>query len=68
MPFRKYTKEFTPATLDMMASAYDALVQELGITGSDPRSGELAIAIAHIVRAGEDDKDAVIKKAREVLA
>jgi hypothetical protein len=68
MPFRNYTKEFTPATLDMMTAAYDALMRELGITSSDPRSGQLAITIAHIVRAGEDDKDAVIKKAREVLA
>jgi hypothetical protein len=64
MPFRDHAREFTPATLDMMTAAYDALARELDMAGSDPRSGKLAIQIVSIVRAGEDDKDAVIKKAR----
>jgi hypothetical protein len=65
MPFRNFAHEFTPATLDAMAAAYDVLVRELGIASSDPRSGQLAIKIAAIARAGEDDKDALIRKARE---
>lgn len=68
MPFRNYKKEFTPASLDKMAAAYDAVVRELGITGSDPRSGQLAIKIVELVRAGEEDQNALVKKAREAFA
>jgi hypothetical protein len=68
MPFRKFTKDFTPATLDAMAEAYDALLREPGLTGSDPRSGKLALKIVEIARAGEDDRDTLIRKAREAFA
>ena len=63
MPFRTYT-EFNGSTLDVMAAAYDGLVCELRIKASDPRSSELAVKIVQLVRAGEDDRDVLIKKAR----
>jgi hypothetical protein len=63
MPFRAY-KEFNSTILDVMSAAYDAVAREIGITGSDPRSSQLALKIVEMVRAGEDDRDSLIKKAR----
>jgi hypothetical protein len=60
MPFRQHT-DLDAKMLDVMASAYDDACRLLEITGNDPRSSALAIAIATAARAGERDP----KKLRE---
>jgi hypothetical protein len=54
MPFRNY-HQFDSATVRLMTEACDAALLQLGITGTDPMSGEIAAEIALLADAGERD-------------
>ena len=54
MPFRN-CHQFDIATVRLMTQAYDAALVRLGITGSDPRSDEIASEIAMLADEGERD-------------
>jgi hypothetical protein len=60
MPFRHHT-DLDKEALDIMAMAYDDACRILGITGDDPRSSSLAIAIATAARAGERDRARLVE-------
>jgi hypothetical protein len=62
MPFRNY-RQFDVKTISLMTDAYDAALLHLGITGDDPRSGELAAQIAILAEAGERDPEVLCTKA-----
>jgi hypothetical protein len=66
MPFRNY-RQFDVKTISLMTEAYDAALLQLGITGDDPMSGELAAAIAMLADAGERDPDVLCTRAVERL-
>jgi hypothetical protein len=64
MPFRNY-HQFDSATVRLMTEACDAALLQLGITGTDPMSGEIAAEIALLADAGERDPGVLSAKALE---
>jgi hypothetical protein len=52
IPFRNY-HQFDVETVCLMTEAYDAALLHLGITASDPRSGNVAACIARHADDGE---------------
>jgi hypothetical protein len=66
MPFRNY-RQFDTETVSLMTEAYDAALLQLGISGTDPMSGEIAAQIAMLADGGERDPGVLIAKTLERL-
>jgi hypothetical protein len=66
MPFRSY-HQFDTEAVRLMTEAYDAALLQLGITGKDPMSGELAAQIAMLANNGERDPVVLCAKGLERL-
>jgi hypothetical protein len=62
MPFRNYT-QFDSGTLDIMKSAYDAVVRRLNLNSDDPLTGKLAAKIAALAAEGERDVGKLTERA-----
>lgn len=62
VPFRDYSG-FNAATLQIMTAAYDAAVAKLNIKSSDPRTSQLAAAIAALAAEGERDPEKLCERA-----
>jgi len=66
MPFRNET-QFTIETIGTMTAAYDAVVKRLHLKPEDPRTGQLAILIVQLAKAGVVDPERLADQARAGL-
>jgi hypothetical protein len=66
MPFRNY-HQFDAVIVQLMTEAYDAALLQLGITGNDPMSGEVAAQIAMLADGGERVPDVLCRTALDRL-